>query len=234
MSCPPRPSVTETLRAKLQQIEGSGPAKQRPEAHLPTLNEVFVTMPTDAAGPGFVMAHLPQDLDKPVLWIQDSMSQRESGRPYLAGLAKPPQLLCLTVTRAVDVLWAMEQGLGCTDLGAVVAEVWGDAPAVDFTATKRLALRAEAHAVPAWLLRRAAAPNLSAARTRWRLGSAPSAPAPFNPRAPGAARWEVELFRARGQTPGRWIASYDRASHQMQFDTAAPAKQPTPLAHRMG
>ena len=43
-----------------------------------------------------------------------------------------------------DALWAMEQALGCADLAAVVGEVWGDPAALDFTATKRLALRAEA------------------------------------------------------------------------------------------
>jgi len=162
----------------------------------------------------------------PLLWIQDRLSLRESGRPYLAGMAVPgrpealPEVLHLTVGRAVDVLWAMEQGLGCTALSAVVGEVWGDAPALDFTATKRLALRAEAHGVPAWMLRRGGSADLSAARMRWRLSSIPSDRRDDDPRAPGLPRWRAELFRARGLRPGTWTVRYDPAAHCLAF--AAP------------
>jgi protein ImuA len=198
------------------------------DANGPTLSEVFATIATDAAAPGFIMAHLPREA-RPILWIQDRLSQREAGRPYLAGLAEPPELLCLTVNRAVDVLWAMEQGLGCSALAAVVGEVWGDAPALDFTASKRLALRAEAQATPGWLLRRAASPDLSAARARWRLSSAPSASDPYDPRAPGSPRWQAELFRARWQTPGTWLVNHEQG--KMQFEAAAaPHAPPGPTA----
>jgi len=154
----------------------------------------------------------------PVLWIQDRQSLREAGRPYLAGFARPPELLCLTVSRPVDVLWAMEQGLGCTALSAVVGELWGNPPALDFTASKRLALRAAAHRLPAWLIRRGAEADLSAARARWRLTSLPSLRDPDDPRAPGAPQWRAELFRARWRAPGDWVVRYDPARHEMQFD----------------
>ena len=115
----------------------------------------------------------------------------------------------------------------CAALAAVVGEVWGDAPALDFTATKRLALRAEAQGVPGWLLRRAASPDLSAARARWRLSSAPSESDAYDPRAPGAPRWQAELFRARWQVPGTWVVRHD-AEGKMRFEEAAPAQIDTP------
>jgi protein ImuA len=164
-----------------------------------------------------VVAHLPAS-GGPVLWIQDRQSQRETGKPYLAGMAHPPEMLFLTVNRAVDVLWAMEQGLGSSGLSAVVGEVWGDPPALDFTASKRLALRSEAHGVPAWLIRRAATADLSAARERWRLASLPSLPNPADMRSPGAPQWRADLFRARWRTPGQWVVRYDAASHSLAFD----------------
>lgn len=219
MSCP---STLETLRARLHQAEAT-PAKG--EA---TLREVFMPRAVDAAGPGFVMAHLPRGKG-PILWVVDRLTLREAGRPYLAGVKDPPELLCLIVNRAVDVLWAMEQGLACADLAAVVGEVWGDAPAVDFTATKRLAMRSEAHAIPAWLMRRAASADLSAARDRWRLTSAPSDLHPHDPRSPGQSRWQAELFRSRSQSPGTWVVSHDANGH-LQFEKAAAPQRPAPLA----
>lgn len=172
---------------------------------LATLSEVFIETVVDGAAPGFVCAHL-QNTDKPVLWIQDRLSRKEAGKPCLAGLPVPLKLIFVDVSKPVDVLWAMEEGLRCTGLSAVVGNIWGDPPALDFTASKRLALRAEARRLPCWLIRRAAHPNLSAARMRWKLRSLPSLPVPHDARAPGQALWQAELFRARWQTPGEWVA----------------------------
>ena len=184
----------------------------------PTLSEIFPETAPDAAAPAFALAHL--DAAKgPVLWIQDRLSRRETGLPFPPGLGGC-EVLHLQVSRAIDVLWAMEQGLGCPALGGVIGEVWGTAPALDFTATKRLALRAEAHGVPAWLIRRAAPPELSAARERWRLGALPARPVPDDPRAPGAPLWNAELFRARWRAPGRWVAGHDPQGGELHFDHA--------------
>ncbi len=193
-----------------------------------TLAEVFAETVTDAAAVGFVLAHLRQpgtaqaQKARPLLWVQDRLSRRESGQPYLAGMGDPA-LLYLEVSRATDVLWAMEEGLRCTDLGGVVGEVWGNAPALDFTATKRLALRAEAHGVPAWLIRRAATPDLSAARERWRLASLPAAQDPDDARAPGAPVWRADLFRARWRATGQWVAHPETAGLRMEHGEASEA-----------
>lgn len=169
----------------------------------PTLAEVFAGRAADGAVTGFVAEHLRPG---PVLWVQDRLSRREAGRPWPAGLDGGTELLHLVVGRAADALWAMEQGLGCRGLSAVVGEIWGAAAAVDFTATKRLALRAEAQGVACWLIRRGAEPDLSAARERWRVESLPSVPDPDDARAPGAPVWRADLFRARFRAPGSWIA----------------------------
>jgi len=190
------------------------PTRDNP-ADLATLSEVFAETATDAAATGFVCAHL-RGADKPVLWIQDRLSLQQAGRPCLAGLPVPLALLHVTVSKPVDVLWAMEEGLHCAGLSAVLGEIWGDPPALDFTATKRLALRSEAAQRPAWLIRRAATANLSAARMRWRVSSLPSQTVPYDMRAPGAAQWRADLFRARWQAPGSWVARHD--AQGLQFD----------------
>lgn len=193
-----------------------------------TLVELFSGTATDGAATGFLMAQLGSGGRGPVLWVQDRLSRREGGRPYATGLAallgRPVELLYLEVGRATDALWAMEEALGCPALSAVVGEVWGDPAALDFTATKRLALRAERGGVPAWLLRRSARPDLSAARERWRVAALPSPPDPDDAHAPGQPLWQAELFRARDRMPGAWVAQASRTGLVLQHGT--PSAEP--------
>jgi len=180
------------------------------------LSDVFPATATDAGAVGFVLSHIAANAG-PILWVQDRLSRRESGRPYLPGLGRARQILNLDLSRPADVLWAMEDGLRCKGLSAVIGEIWGDPPALGFTATKRLAMRSEQGGVACWLIRRAASPDLSAARNRWRVASLPSGPHPDDPLTPGDPRWRVELFRSRLSKPGAWVASYDRAADRIDF-----------------
>ena len=193
----------------------------RPAPMPHTLAEVFAEAAADAAATGFMLSRLPRSA-APILWVQDRLSRKEAGRPSLAGLGTQRPIIMVDLSRAADVLWAMEDGLRCRALGAVVGEVWGDPPVLDFTATKRLAMRAEAAEVPCWLIRRAAHPNLSAARDRWRIRSLPAAVHPHDAQAPGDPRWALDLFRSRRSPPGQWVASYDRAADRLHLSAAVP------------
>lgn len=196
-------SATDLLKARAETAGRKGEADAQP-----TLRELFSETVTDGAALAFMLAQM-DPAKGPVLWVSDHLSRREAGVICMAGLPRGLDVLRVDVSKPVDVLWAMEQGLGCCTLAAVVGEVWGDPAVLDFTASKRLALRAEAHAVPAWLIRRAASPNLSAARARWRLSSLASLPNPDNMHAPGQPLWRAQLFRSRWGTPGDWVARAD-------------------------
>ena len=175
------------------------------------LRDVISGGPFDGAVTGFVLSCLP-DSDAPVLWVSCRMSRRENGRlygPALGQFGLRGDVLRVEVSHPRDVLWAMEEGAGCAGLSAVVGEIHGAPEVLSFTATKRLALRAEASKVPIWLIRSGDHGALSAARERWRLTSLPSQPHRWNKAAPGAPLWEAELFRARGRAPGTWEARYD-------------------------
>lgn len=180
------------------------------------LSDVFAQTAADAAAVGFVLAHLPRDAGT-VLWAQDRLSEKEAGQPYMAGIGPERQVLRVNVSRPSDVLVALEDALRCKGMTAVIGEIWGDPPSLDFTATKRLALRAEANGVPCWLIRRAGSANLSAARNRWRIGSLPSTAHPHDALSPGDPRWRAELFRSRYTQPGTWVVRYDRASDRLDF-----------------
>ncbi|MEZ5731678.1 MAG: hypothetical protein R3D97_05055 [Paracoccaceae bacterium] len=179
------------------------------------LSEAFAPSLSSAAAVGFVLSQLPC-VASPVLWIQDRLSRKEAGRPYLPGVS----ILRLDLSHPRDVLIAAEEGLRCRALAAVVVEIWGDPPALGFTASKRLMLRAEAAGLPCWLIRRAATPALSAARDRWRITALPSRPNPDDPAAPGDPRWQVELMRSRDKKPGFWVATHDRAADRVGFAAA--------------
>ena len=168
---------------------------------MPTLSEIFASHPRDGGWAGFLLAQV--GTDKPLLWVQDRMAILENGRIHPPGLPIR-DLIHVEARDARDALWAMEEGLRCAALSAVIGEIWGDPRALDFTATRRLAVAAERSGTPCWLVRLAGHANLSGARMRWRIASAPSLPNPLDPRAPGTPTWDAELFRARGMASGRW------------------------------
>jgi protein ImuA len=193
--------------AKTDQLpSGLGEPWQLPVPPSPTLSELFAAHPRDGGWAGFLLPQL--ESGKPLLWVQDRMAILESGRVHPPAL--PGQDLIHVETRdARDALWAMEEGVRCAALSAVIGEIWGDPKALDFTATRRLAVASEHSGVACWLVRLGGTPNLSGARMRWRLASAPSLLNDLDPRAPGSAAWDAELFRARGRPPGRWTVTDD-------------------------
>jgi protein ImuA len=177
-----------------------------PAPSSPTLSELFAARPRDGGWAGFLLAQA--DTSKPLLWVQDRMAILESGRIHPPGL--PSQNLIHVEARdARDALWAMEEGVRCAALSCVIGELWGDPRVLDFTATRRLAVAAERSGVPCWLVRLGGTANLSGARMRWRIASAPSLLNSLDPRAPGPPAWDADLFRARGSPPGRWSIAHE-------------------------
>ena len=185
---------------------GLGEGWLLPAPSSPTLSELFATHPRDGGWTGFLLAQLA--FDKPLLWVQDRMAILESGRIHPPGLPSR-NLIHVKARDARDALWAMEEGVRCSALSSVIGELWGDPKALDFTATRRLAVASERSGVPCWLVRLGGIANLSGARMRWRIGSAPSLINPLDWRAPGMASWDAELFRARGLPPGRWNVTHE-------------------------
>lgn len=203
--------------AEIPQLpSGLGDPWRLPVSSNPTLSELFAGHPRDGGWAGFLLAQV--ETEKPLLWVQDRMAILESGRVHPPGL--PCQNLIHVEARdARDALWAMEEGLRCAGLSAVIGEIWGDPKALDFTATRRLAVASERSGTSCWLIRLGGMANLSGARMRWRIASAPSLFNDLDPRALGTPAWDVELFRARGMPPGRW--SLTREADRFHLVTAS-------------
>ena len=144
-----------------------------------------------------------------VLWVQTREAARLGGRPYRAGLPKDLQARVIHVLaeKPEDALFALEEGLRCRDVAFVIGEMSGNPKALDFTASRRLTLTAQKHGVPLFLMRVDASRDLSSARMRWEVTSAPSDAPEWNVQAPGDPAWKTELFRARSHAPGVWVLS---------------------------
>jgi protein ImuA len=184
----------------------SGAPFRLPAPPSPSLSELFASHPRDAGWAGFLLPQI--DCRRPILWVQERMAILESGRIYPPGLGLA-DLIHVEARDARSALWAMEEGLRCTSLSAVIGELWGDPASLDFTATRRLAVAAERSGVACWLVRLSGTANLSGARMRWRIASRPSLLHPFDARAPGPPAWDAELFRSRASAPGRWAIAHE-------------------------
>lgn len=175
-------------------------------------NEVFASS-REAGGAAAALAlaldgmKAGQGEDAGVLWVQDAKALRLTGRPYRAGLpqAVRSRLIHVTAKTPEDALFALEEGVRCRDLAFVVGEIAGNPRTLDFVASRRLSLAAEKYGVPLWLVRLDAARDLSSARMRWDVRSAPSPHPRWNPAAPGSPSWRAELFRARTHLSGEWM-----------------------------
>lgn len=191
------------------------------DAYFParaTLQEIF-GVPSDAAAVGLALSQTQLNWSKPLFWVQEAKVLKTAGRVFTHGLPRTLRrpVLHVAARNARDVLWAMEEGLKCSALGAVIGELYGNPRALDFTASRRLAAAAERYGTPAFLIRTDAQADLSGARRRWRAESRPSLRHPYDSRAPGMPAWSLDLFRARDMRPGRSEVAYDSATHRLDM-----------------
>jgi protein ImuA len=171
------------------------------------LHEVFGET-SDAARFGFiatVLGRLSAHTGR-ILWCRSSAAVRESGGINTSGLAQfglaPERVILVEARRPADALWAMEEGLRCRQLGAVI----GEGLETSMLASRRLQLAAEAGEMLGLLLPLPGAVSpLSVALTRWRVTAAGS----VGTEILGRARWLVSLLRCRGGGAGEWLVELD-------------------------
>ena len=232
------PNRLEALKAQLATLERrNGPA--RAAGPVPTNDDLSAL--TGAGGVHDLYAGAEADAvsvnafglglalkaakGRPLVWGLHEAVAREGGWPHGPGLhemgLKPDDLL-LVRARDVQTLLAIgEEALRSPAVGAVLLSAWGEARALTLTASRRLALAAEAGGATLFLARIAATPAPSAAETRWSVAAAPSEP--LEAGAPGRPSFSVTLLRRRGGGALRsWIVEWDRDGRRF--------RQPAPLS----
>ena len=217
------------LRERLQDLErGAGGALPPLAFGLPALDDHLggglprgclhevAGAVDDGAALGFCVALLGRlAAERPVLWCQPDFDL------YAPGLAAagldPARLIVVTARRPADRLWALEEGLRCPALAAVLGEV----DALDLTAARRLQLAAETGGVTGLVLRAGGPATVNVAATRWKVTSAGHGVLPQNWLGP--SRWQLELQRCRGGRPGRWLIEWTEGGWHEAADPVALA-----------
>jgi protein ImuA len=181
------------------------------------LEEATAAAPQDwAQAAAFALHRAARAEDpRPVVFVAGKDWRRERGGLSVRGLfgvgTLPERLILVRAEREAEALWALEEALKSGAVAGGIATV--EQPS--FVATRRLDFAAREGRASAVLLRAQAAGDLSAARLRWRVLALPSAPHPFDPRAPGALRLKAELARRRDGPLGAWELEQDHETHRL-------------------
>ncbi|MCB1464256.1 MAG: inducible mutagenesis protein A [Nitratireductor sp.] len=181
-----------------------------------------------------------------VLWVFPTHCGFEQGRLHAPGLMAfgldPARFIEVGVQKTRAMLWVMEEGLSTGALAAVIGVETGRD--YDFTASRRLAMRAERSGVTALLIRACKQADGSggastAATTRWRIATEPHAHqlGAAGPRigqghenpGVGAPRWAVSLIKSKRGMPGhRQVVEWDHET--LSFRMAAALAGRTPVS----
>lgn len=184
---------------------GVSSVDQRLRGRMPraALHEIFPAKSEDIASSSAFAVMLMLRLaaaDRPTVWIAEEKVRIRSGRLYPPGLValggNPDAVVLVETGNAKDALRAGADAIRSGAAGAVILSIYGNAPLIDLTATRRLMLAASQAGVLALLLRFDATPSPSAAYSRWQIASAPSRPLAAD--APGHTAFDVTLTRHRG------------------------------------
>ena len=249
----------ETLRQQVAALEAQPPLKDfepgpRPQGLLAVppgvLHEVFADGLADAGSAlGFALAQarsLLQPARPGLLILQLKADAQELGLPYGLGLSSfglDSQAIVLIRTGSiVELLWAIEEAVACRAVAAVIADIAHSHKALDFTASRRLSLRAAASGASIFLVRYARDREATAAKYRWKIVPQLSGAPPFDERAPGPPRWRVILEKGsvgkrRNATPAGqeylvdWTDNgFTPADHNRRDDAGVPRRPALPHA----
>jgi protein ImuA len=179
------------------------------------VHEVFADGLVDTgAALGFALGQARRMLvpERPgLLILQLKSDAQETGLAYGMGLKAfgldAEAIVLIRTDTIVELLWAMEEAIACRAVAAVVADIAYPHKALDFTASRRLAMRAAASGTTVLVVRYARDREASAARFRWKIVPHLSRSPPFDTRAPGPPRWQVTL--EKGRLAGRRSATPD-------------------------
>lgn len=165
------------------------------------LHEIFADSPVNTgAAFGFALAQSRTMLsdERPGLLILGLKSDsQELGLPYALGFRSfgldATAFVLIRTDTITELLWAMEEAIACRAVGAIVADVAYAQKALDFTASRRLALRTAASGASVFLVRYARDREATAARYRWLVEPHLSSSPPFDERSSGPPRWRLTL-----------------------------------------
>jgi len=136
-----------------------------------------------------------------LIYLQLSAEAQEIGLPYGIGFSRfgltPDTLVIGRIGTVPELLWTLEESLACRAVAGVIVDLASHPKALDFTASRRISMRAAAAGTSAFLIRYGTGREASAARLRWHIKPGVSAGQPFDASAPGHPRFAIEIEKLR-------------------------------------
>jgi protein ImuA len=246
MQAPNQHQRLAALRDTIAQIERKpalAEARQRVEAEgngfpsLPSglMQEIFADETRDGGGSlAFALAQAQALLGprRPVIfYLQMANDAQSLGVPYGPGLSwfglDPTSLVIVRTADMTEFLWAAEEITACRAVAAIVADIRGSPKLLNFTASRRLSMRASSSRVSLFMLRYGTRHESSASHLRWRLTPQRSGRNPYDDRALGAARWRLRLEQGRiaGQR-SEWLLEWGKNGLSVFSSPAAGQHSP--------
>lgn len=240
-----KPALAEA-RVRVESEDG-----QFPKFAGGLLQEVFTDdLRNGGASLGFALAQTRGLLTHrriAIIYLQLADEAQKLGLPYGPGLnhfgLDPGALVLVRPATMTELLWAAEEAMACRAVAGVVADIAGRQKLLDFTASRRLSLRAAEAGSSMFLLRYGQGREASAAHLRWHLLPGKSGQQQYDERAPGPARWQVRLERGSlARQHAEWVLGWTEhgfSSFTPRHDDPAgrPAALsravPSHLAHRL-
>ncbi len=175
-----------------------------------------------------VLSRILQQQSGSVLWVQTAHQALAETTLYPIGLTSfgidPNRIIHVKVPKAQHALWALDEALANNAISTVVGLFGEDEAAYDFTAVRRLSMRAASHGTTAFILLRDPCFSMAtAADMRWRIASVPSFPRHRKGQAiacPDVPRWHLHLSKSRSGKPGQWSIEWNHET--LSFRMAAP------------
>ncbi len=170
-----------------------------------------------------------------VVWVLPAWQQRAWGALYPAGLAPfgidSRLFTCVRTPKTQNMLWALEEALANGAVAAVIGILPENDRGYDFTASRRLAMRAARHGVTAFIF--SSQPQFAmatATETRWAIAAEPCRPKAYPGHAMaglGPPRWRLQLVKSRKGNTGNWTVEWNHET--LSFRLAAPLADRAPL-----
>lgn len=216
------------------------------------VQEIFADdIRTAGASLGFALAQakaLVSPRRPAIFYLQLGEEAQKLGLPYAPGLnwagLEGAQLIIVRASDMTEFLWAAEEVVSCRAVAALVADVRGEPRLLNFTASRRLSLRAAHSRVSLFMLRYGHGRASSASHLRWHVQPFRSGRQPFDDRAPGPARWRVVLEKGRiAGNRTEWVLEWTKngfavipqpkPSSRQPSGAPFPGSLPAVLGHRL-
>lgn len=169
-----------------------------------------------------------------LLWCWTRPMAFELGRLSGRGLVQlgldPARVLIVETAREAEALMALEEGMK----SGALALAMGVFQSAGLNAARRLSLAAGERQTPCLIVTHPAREPAAGCATRWRIAPEPSAPHPFDARAPGRPRFSASLERCRAhpQSAGLPPLVLEWCDETLRFRMAAELASDAPVARR--